>query len=448
MRRAPKILVTVESEPLPAPKPHGYSPSTNTGQEDLPPRPASWLAAATDTRGVATATSTNAPATVGKETMAPFSSVLGQKLGSLSGGIIAPPEARTTVEELPDDTGALTTPTPPPSLANGESKAPASSLSTAPIVLDHGRDCVGGDLTAGSPVQVDGNELRSVYISSEAAVSTHPPEVTGATTETVTSAPVAVPGGPKTVTKQVVTSTLLLATAAATFVAAPATPSPILQAEDAVVTEADQLENPGGSKDASRAPREDSDNSPEMAHPAGEKAAALSSVKGKQESTKDSMAVRKARERPALPPASVAVVSGGSAQTQPRKQHQPPTTGYQFEHMWRSTEGLLETRLELLRTIPPSSISKIFRRTPLEVELLDGILEHLERAFLPRRPATALKWLKNLSKASRFGMTLALLGEGGGRTAVRKLLLRLEVAPSAKVDSEDVQALTNIYLKS
>ena len=123
-----------------------------------------------------------------------------------------------------------------------------------------------------------------------------------------------------------------------------------------------------------------------------------------------------------------------------------PSTGYQFEQMWRSTESSKDARLELLRTVPPSSVAKIFRRTPLEVELLGGVLCCLGEAFLPRRPVTALRWLKSLSKAARFGMTVALLGEGPGRAASRELLVRLESAPPEKVDPLEVETLRKMYL--
>lgn len=102
----------------------------------------------------------------------------------------------------------------------------------------------------------------------------------------------------------------------------------------------------------------------------------------------------------------------------------PPATVYQLEYAWRSAAGT-EARVDLLRSIPPPSISKLFRRTPLDVELLESILEHLGPAFLPEQPRTAMTWLRNLSKASRFSMTVSLMGEGEGRRAVRELLTKL-----------------------
>ncbi|CAN0534718.1 unnamed protein product, partial [Scytosiphon promiscuus] len=91
------------------------------------------------------------------------------------------------------------------------------------------------------------------------------------------------------------------------------------------------------------------------------------STKGKPKTKKVSATSHKRSPAP-----STAASPGAAARAQ-----QLPSTGYQFEHMWRSTEGSLEARLELLRAIPPSSISKIFRRTALEVELLSGILQYL-----------------------------------------------------------------------
>lgn len=190
-----------------------------------------------------------------------------------------------------------------------------------------------------------------------------------------------------------------------------------------------------GAKEADTALVADS-GAPVEDHPAAGKADAQSLAK---KETKKKTAPSQHTTTPSA--AAVAAAPGGLAPVL-----QLPTTGYQFERLWRSTEGSPKARLELLRTIPPSSLSKIFRRTPLEVELLDGILERLEEALLPRRPVTALRWLKGLSKASRFGMTVALLGEGSGRAASRELLVRLEAAPSSKVNPEDVEALRKLYL--
>lgn len=125
---------------------------------------------------------------------------------------------------------------------------------------------------------------------------------------------------------------------------------------------------------------------------------------------------------------------------------QLPTTGYQLEHMWRSasvSSADPDAALELLRAVPPSSIVKIFRHTPLEVELLEGILEHLSEAFLPERPATALRWLKSLSKASRFAMAASLMGESGGRRAARGLIEQLEASSSK---AEELESLRKQYM--
>lgn len=129
-----------------------------------------------------------------------------------------------------------------------------------------------------------------------------------------------------------------------------------------------------------------------------------------------------------------------------RKSSQAPVTGYQVEHMWRSASSSDE-KVKLLESIPPKSVSKMFRQTPLELELLEGILGHLNQAFLPDRPTTALRWLKSLSKASRFAMTMSLMGEGKGRGAVRELLERLRnVSQDAHV--EEIEDMRRQYLCS
>lgn len=180
--------------------------------------------------------------------------------------------------------------------------------------------------------------------------------------------------------------------------------------------------------------RDTNGGSPEVAHPSG------------GEATKHDFSPKQTAEKTEASVKRSTSSAGGATTSAVSAQQAAPTTGYQFEHMWRSTEGSKEARLELLRTIPPSSVSKMFRRTPLEVDLLDGILRHLEEAFLPRRPGTALRWLKNLSKVPRFGMTVALLGEGRGREATRELLMRLEGAPPKKVDPSEVETLRKLYL--
>lgn len=43
-------------------------------------------------------------------------------------------------------------------------------------------------------------------------------------------------------------------------------------------------------------------------------------------------------------------------------------------------------------------------------------------------------------------MTVALLGEADGRAAAREVLTRLEAAPPAKVDPQDVDAMRKQFL--
>ncbi len=161
-------------------------------------------------------------------------------------------------------------------------------------------------------------------------------------------------------------------------------------------------------------------------------------LQGKTQVTETS---RPEREPQQMRPSNAARASGSTSQT-----FQLPTTGYQFEHLWRGTEGLPEARLELLRGVPPSSVAKFFRRTPIEVDLLGGVLQNLGEAFLPKRPGTAFRWLKSLSKASRFGMTIALLGETDGHAAVREVLTRLETAPPSKVNPQEIGVMRKTYL--
>lgn len=143
-------------------------------------------------------------------------------------------------------------------------------------------------------------------------------------------------------------------------------------------------------------------------------------------------------KHPAKPRASKQHTDSGAKKS--AIQSRLPATGYQLEHMWRSS-STSEARLRLLRTVPPSLISKIFRRTPLEVELLEGILTNLGEAFIPDQPATILRWLKSLSKTLRFGMTISLVGEGEGRRAVRELLSQLKLE-----DTELVEDMRRQYM--
>lgn len=485
-RRAPKRRVRVENEPLPASKPRGYPSLSSADERSLAPSPSASPAtpviagatnAAASAASAATATSTDGAFTAAAGTVAPFASVLRKQTGGVSdgGGEGFPLAHGTTVEVLPDEgnsevLAASSFASPSSSSSLSSATAPASSVQptieqiTSHPVMDY-RD--GGTARqVDSLVNVNKNEgdhkTRGSGFTAEAG-GTRPPEVTGSAAEAGASPTAAA-------VRTTVARAAPPSKANDGAVARPPAPPPLAAA--ASVTPGPDLSpavsvkvaeaNDKGTSDAaivalsSRAKHSSStagggtDSTPEVAHPAGGETAttAVKFPQGGGDNNKNSGKAQSApvqdKRRPKKKSAARKNDIASCASGASRGKQQPPTSGYQFEHMWRSTDGKPEARLELLRAIPPSSISKIFRRTPIEVELLGGILEHLERAFLPGLPATALRWLKALSKGSRFGMTVSLLGEGDGRGATRELLARLEAAATA--EPEDLEALRKQYL--
>lgn len=404
VRRAPKTHVRVESSPLPASKPRGYSHPGTATEEGLPPT-------VTNAASTLSATIHNASVTGDEETAAPYSSVLREsadKRGADEADVYSY-QARTIVEELPDEAEAtLATPVPTPqapttAVSSGQSVSlPAASIAVA---AQHER---GGDAVPRSYGRVQ----RDVA-ADPAADTPKIDTVEGILSETTT------PGAATLSTANDVAAAHTVRPAVSTDVASKRDP-PALSLVDVGAKRVTKEASAGG----------EGNNLSRGAHPVEEEAT-CPSLKTRKED--------KELRAPAPTPQQV----GPSASAPACRAHalQLPTTGYQFESMWRSADGSPEGRLELLRAVPPSTIAKIFRRTPIEVELLGGVLQELGKAFLPRRPATALRWLKNLSKASRFSMTVALLGEEDGRAAAREVLRRLEASPPTKVDPKDVHGL-------
>ncbi|CAM9815051.1 unnamed protein product, partial [Laminaria digitata] len=412
VRRAPKRRVKVEGMPLPASKPRGFSRPRKNDEASLP---ADHDPAIAHAGGAATATSADAPATVDEGTIAPFSSVLhGEKDGN-RGSEHGSRGARTTFEELPEEDAAPTTLPPPPEPAAATPLAPCDTLAAKPIAA----------------TRLEGRALGAVPSSTGIADSS----TVMVATEVRAPTPIAVVEGTLPDSKRVAAVTRP-PTAVAPDALRPETPKEKVVASSAARSESSALAGTGNcAKQTGITLRADACSGSAVAHVPGQETAARS-TEGKPKTKKESTPSLKRSTAP-----SSAASPGTAARAQ-----KLPTTGYQFEHMWRSTEGSLEARQELLRAIPPSFIPKIFRRTPLEVELLAGILRHLGAALLPRRPTTALRWLKSLPKASRFGMTVALLGEEDGRAAARELLARLEETPSVKVEPGVIDSLRGQYL--
>lgn len=433
VRRAPKRRVEVEGMPLPASKPRGFYQPRKKDEASLPVNRDPPIAHA---GGAATATSADAPATTDGGTIAPFSSVLRGSKGGNRGDDNGSRAPRTTFEELAEEATAPTTLSPPLELASAKPLASCDVLPVKPIAAIH----LEGRAVGGMPSPTGVDTAKGVALAAPVVVVGPVPPVeiadssTGlVTTEVGASPPIAVIEGTLPDSKRVEAVTRP-PTAVAPDALRPETPK-----EKVVTSSSDRSESSApvgkGAKQTSKALRAGARSGPAVTH-VPEQETASPSTKGKPKTKKVSATSHKRSPAP-----STAASPGAAARAQ-----QLPSTGYQFEHMWRSTEGSLEARLELLRAIPPSSISKIFRRTPLEVELLSGILQYLGAALLPRRPTTALRWLKSLPKASRFGMTVALLGEKDGRSAARELFARLEETPSVKAEPGMIDALREQYL--
>lgn len=411
VRRAPKRQVKVGSVPLPAPKPRGYSPPSIPDEgglrASLPARPDS---AVDNAVGAVSATNTNASVTGSKHTAAPFSSVLRKSADKRANGEtnVYSYQARTTVEELPEEAEvALSTPPPTPATrtnaVSSEQVLPPASIAPTPQE-EREADAVPG--SSGGIDRRSAGVVRAVPSEiTQSAAALPPPnaaDIAGVETDPVRPA----------ISTAAVSEQGFSGLSLVDVVGLKASKTEVASGDDS------------GSVSQEPDPMEGKASSPLL--------------NGKTEPKKISAPIQTSQQ---VRPSTAA--SASSATTQALQQ---PTSGYQFEHMWRSTDGSPEARLELLRAVPPSTIAKLFRRTPIEVDLLGGILQDLGEAFLPRRPATALRWLKSLSKSSRFGMTVALLGEAEGRAAAREVLTRLEAAPPAKVDPQDIGVLRKQFL--
>ena len=401
VRRAPKREVKVESAPLPAPKPRGYSSLSKIDEEATNPRaavPASPDSAHDSAISAVSATNTNAPSTGGKETIAPFSSVLHESAGKRANGEsnVDSYAARTTVEELQEEVESHPSPTPsePPNVISPGRALPAASVAA---VFEEER--------AVHPVPCSRGSINGCAAAGLLPMTTPTP-----------AAVVTVPS-------------------AATSAAATPPPEVNVERDSGPPVSVDSEQGHVGMKHETKAEGPSGDS---FASASREWEAESPSLQGKSQVMETSQPLQEPQK---MRPSTVARASGSTSRA-----FQLPTTGYQFEHLWRSTDGSPEARLELLRAVPPSSVAKFFRRTPIEVDLLGGVLLHLGEAFLPKRPGTALRWLKSLSKASRFGMTVALLGETDGRAAAREVLTRLETAPPAKVDPQEIGVMKKTFL--
>lgn len=462
-RRAPKHRVTVKRETLPAPKPRSLPCMGNGSLEAAPiPVEANETAVGTERMNrpnsvcsghldpaptISAATPTDSGAEPGVEaTTTPVHSAM--RVGRYPAGVVAEPEAGGTVQPLPGDPEMVGRASSPP-----PRKTVLSSMQpTAPIgrsaVLEHAgaRLCVGGTGPAVAPSSADTDafvdttaQVVSIPLHplkdivgvapSTASIPAPPPEVTGA------------PGGSLIMKKEVEGLVFMRAPSDTKEAVVEALSPGVIPRGGAstslhtVLVDASKANFQSACTSKERKVSDTNLDSPEAAHPAGVMTSDMSPT---GDATRP--AENRVSEKPKAGKCPAGV--GNGAGTFADSLQLLPTTGYQFEHMWRSAVVTSDARLKLLRAIPPSSLVKIFRRTPLEVELLEGILEHLGVAFLPGRPVTALRWLKNLSKASRFGMTASLMGEGEGKRAVRELLGQLE----ASAQLAEVEELRKQYM--
>lgn len=436
----------VEGEPLPAPKPRAPPGPQSTPVEAGRPSPISSVTrvspvdtktAAVGASGIAsTTTPTVTPATIRANGAA---AVFEEKLDTVCSGARtgsgfskdgrAHVGSRTAVEELPGDTrnetGVVTPRWPPPSVKAKENSIASSSLArTAADDRNPIAAVVATAVNAGASVEQKTPAMPTDSDASATMISPLP-------------SPPRPPEGPDTPGVGAIAG---LAAAAAT--------------ESTSGTRAPSAVNNGGVSPAESVSHEVTKNGksfPDADAPgaeigimsgAQEENGLLSAAAAQEKKQTDIISSTKKQTLSAK--ISSSTRSASTAATSPAAAtKQVPTTGYQLEHMWRSaaTSSDPDARLKLLRAVPPSSIVKIFRYTPLEVELLEGILGHLGAAFLPGRPATAMRWLKSLSKASRFGMAVSLMGEKGQGPA-RELIAQIE----ASSKREELEALRKQYL--
>lgn len=321
MRRAPKKQVKVESAPLPAPRPRGYSPPMESDPASLDPF-------REDSASAVSATDTRAPVTGSQETVAPFSSVLREnkdKHAPANGqSNIYSYQARTTVEELPEESEASPSPPSPP-------PPPRSSTSAA---AQEGRAI---DAPA-APAVPSGTDRGAA-----AGLTTRTPK-TGGTVGTEPSGTIPAEGGATRSPKLSGPAAAVEEESGRPAVSAAAKP-------DLDGADAKQSSSDGGAG---------GDNSIGSGSRAalGEKVA-LPPLNGRTE-TKD-----KAAPVPVPTPQTVRPATDARSPGSPTKALELPTTGYQFELMWRSTDGWPQARLELLRAVPrpPSQSFSAGRRS-------------------------------------------------------------------------------------
>lgn len=413
-RRAPKQRIKVESEPLPAPKPRS---STEKSEQHVPLDPVLPEANSKQVQNLVNESNSADQCTVdsSKELLVaapPCDTLCSPGRPSTRGD-----DERSCSNESPKDGGTGTS-VEGAGIQRGDlsSQRVPIQASSKDAAIATKQDKV---MSAVSPPCAQGRNYGANAPLGEAARSTSP-----STPPEVTPANPSVPGALATTGR-----------VAEEMGRAGATTEGANCNEDAKVSEPDGCEQMAESS----APSSDSHSaSPESMHP--KDVASLPSSRGisPEASSSKPQHVSKPwmRKHPNAPAVSA----------DKRKSSQAPVTGYQLEHMWRSTSSSDE-RVKLLQSIPPKSVSKMFRQTPLELELLEGIIGHLNQAFLPDRPTTALRWLKSLSKASRFAMTMSLMGEGKGRGAVREILERLRNV-SQDADVEEIEDMRRQYMCS
>lgn len=444
VRRAPKHRVKVESEPLPAPKPRTPPGAQSSLVKADRLSSISSLASVfpVDTKMIAvdpssiprTTTPTVTPATIRtngggvsfeekRDTVCP-GAPSGSGLSNDDGEHVA---SRTTVKELPDD-GRSKSEVVAPLRSPSSQKAEEVSIASSSLAR----------MAADDRQPVDAATARAVKAGATVEQKTPVIPTDSDASATAVSPSASSPRPPQASTNPRVSAVAGSEVATAEPTAGTRAPSAVDRG-DVGPAEAASLEVTKKNKSSTDADAPGAETGGKIGAK-GENDLLSMAVAVLPARTKQANEVKRTKKRTRSTRLSASTNSASTAAISPDAAAKLlPTTGYQLEHMWRSaaTSSDPDARVELLRTLPPSSIVKIFRHTPLEVELLEEILGHLGAALLPRRPATAMRWLKSLSKASRFGMAVSLMGEKGQRS-VRELMKQIE---ASSIKREELEAL-------
>ncbi|KAL8153746.1 hypothetical protein V2J09_011506 [Rumex salicifolius] len=95
------------------------------------------------------------------------------------------------------------------------------------------------------------------------------------------------------------------------------------------------------------------------------------------------------------------------AMTEAAKNISLPTSAYQFEVSWKGFCGDRSLQTQLLKVTPPDTLPQIFKNS-LSLPILMDIIKCLSSIFIDE-PELAVKYLKSLTKVSRFDMLILCL---------------------------------------